>query len=627
MEEKSSNETKASIIEAPVQANGEAAAESNGDVKEDPKKNETAVKESPPAKNDQQEEEKDPSDDPLRDDQPGCLKVKKEHILSERAPSLPPLREMPAAEDPRDAKRNRHKRNRDQNTATRYCQSIFRGIPCPYNEKCKYSHELETFLRDRPADLEGLGLCPLYETLGECNFGVGCRLGSCHTTKSGENVKKDVLLTPSPVHNVLPTDLRTQLRKKKFAFRYQRDNVNNQTPLPSPTKKPLDFSDKIYVAPLTTVGNLPFRRIMKKFGADITCGEMALCTNLLQGQTSEWALLKRHASEDVFGVQLAAGFPDALTKTCEIIQASDFKVDFVDVNMGCPLDIVNDKGAGAALMMRQKRLKSILAGMCSTLDCPVTLKMRTGWDLKRPIAHELVNKVTAQWGYDAQSISAFMIHGRSRQQRYSKLADWNYVAEEVVKGSQSETNTIPIIGNGDIFSYSDYKTKVLDHPSLSTCAMLARGALIKPWLPTEIKEKRDWDISATERFDLLKDFVRFGLEHWGSDEMGVNRCRRFLLEWMSFLHRYVSAIFGGVISTRLTSFSRSQVPVGLLEVLPQQINHRPPTHMMGRNDLETLMLSAESSDWIHLSERLLGPVPDGFRFEPKHKAKSYQAEG
>lgn len=135
-----------------------------------------------------------------------------------------------------------------------------------------------------------------------------------------------------------------------------------------------------------------------------------------------------------------------------------------------------------------------------------------------------------------------MIHGRSRLQRYSNLADWDYikkVADECAAQNEDSRNNIPIIGNGDIFSYTDYERDVLARPQLSSCAMIGRGALIKPWLPTEIKERRHWDISSTERLDMLKDFVRFGLEHWGSDQQGVNNVRRFLLEWLSFLHRYI----------------------------------------------------------------------------------------
>ena len=84
---------------------------------------------------------------------------------------------------------------------------------------------------------------------------------------------------------------------------------------------------------------------------------------------------------------------------------------------------------------------------------------------------------------------------------------------------------------------------------------------------------------------------------------GVERTRRFLLEWQSFSHRYV--------------------PVGLLERPPQKINLRPPT-FYGRNDLETLMGSPNAMDWIRICEMLLGPAPDGFQFLPKHKANSWK---
>jgi tRNA-dihydrouridine synthase 3 len=181
------------------------------------------------------------------------------------------------------------------------------------------------------------------------------------------------------------------------------------------------------------------------------------------------------------------------------------------------------------------------------------------------------------------------------------LANWDYISE-VARSQSSEFDKIPIIGNGDIFNFTDYEEKIASE-GVSNTAMLARGALIKPWLPTEIKERRHWDISASERLDILKDFVRFGLEHWGSDQQGVNNTRRFMLEWLSFLSRYV--------------------PVGLLEVVPQQMNQRPPTHVLGRNDLETLFLSPHSADWIKISEMLLGPVEEDFKFQPKHKANGY----
>ena len=225
--------------------------------------------------------------------------------------------------------------------------------------------------------------------------------------------------------------------------------------------------------------------------------------------------------------------------------------------------------------------------------------MRTGWDEKKPFADQLVRKIQS-WGIDG--IGAVMVHGRSRLQRYSKEANWDYIGQ-VYANQKADLPKLPLIGNGDIFSYKDYERKVLANPDLVPCAMLGRGALIKPWLPTEIKEKRNWDISSSERFEILKDFVKFGLEQWGSDQQGVNTCRRFLLEWLSFLHRYV--------------------PVGLLEYPEQLMNQRPPEFMKGRDDMETLMMSPHSSDWIVISEMLLGPVPEGFKFEPKHKARGY----
>lgn len=439
-----------------------------------------------------------------------------------------------------------------------------------------------------------------------------CRLGSCHLNMStgqnlcrivDDNVDKTICLpslTNDGVKNILSKDTQIKLRKNQYSFVCKRhfeqqkvkipkpsqdDNVKsiNVPELPPKERKLIDFRDKVYVAPLTTVGNLPFRRIMKHYGADITCGEMALADQLLLGKPSEWALLKRHPCEDVFGIQIASGHADQFTRLAEVLSnEKSMEIDFVDMNLGCPIDLVCDKGAGAALMLREKKLRGSLEGMLNVLNCPVTIKMRTGWNEGNPIAHELVPRIQS-WGIDGigaimvsnmllstdrselLSLMLFIvsqwyfisalskIHGRSRLQRYSRLANWDYISKVARSQSQSpDLRQLPLIGNGDIFSFTDYEDKVLKHVdhgvedvdgnknNLLPTAMLGRGALIKPWLPTEIKERRHWDISASERLDMLKDFVRFGLEHWGSDQQGVNQTRRFLLEWLSFLHRYAS---------------------------------------------------------------------------------------
>ncbi|CAG5132709.1 unnamed protein product [Candidula unifasciata] len=354
--------------------------------------------------------------------------------------------------------------------------------------------------------------------------------------------------------------------------------------------KKIDFKNKLYLAPLTTVGNLPFRRICKTFGADITCGEMALVTQLLKGKQSEWSLIKRHPSEDLFGVQICGSYPDTMTRCAQLLTET-CSVDFIDINCGCPIDLIYQKGMGSALMGKATKLEQICRSMIGVMgNTPLTVKLRTGVFDNKNVAHNILPRLR-----DA-GVSLVTLHGRSREQRYTKLADWDYAARCAAVASP-----MPVFGNGDILSYEEANLHMNNHGVSGV--MIARGALIKPWIFTEIKEQRHWDISSGERFDILRKFTNYGLEHWGSDHQGVENTRRFLLEWLSFLHRYI--------------------PVGVLEQVPQHINERPP-YYIGRNDLETLMASANCADWIKISEMLLGPVPPTFMFLPKHKANAYQ---
>ncbi|XP_018410308.1 PREDICTED: tRNA-dihydrouridine(47) synthase [NAD(P)(+)]-like [Nanorana parkeri] len=509
----------------------------------------------------------------------------------------------------------------------RLCPSITQecASKCFFGEKCKFLHDVEKYLSEKQEDIGPK--CHLYETFGKCIYGISCRFAKSHLGEGYKNLINQELVKQWEgkvlVRNGVSKDLQVQLRKKKVQFdkadqilkllnkpqqpkKVEPDAVTGDSGMKTVTatsgaltdediiklrpceKKKIDFRNKLYLAPLTTCGNLPFRRICKRLGADITCGEMAMCTNLLQGHCSEWALVKRHHSEDLFGVQLEGSFPDTMTKCAELLNRT-IDVDFVDINVGCPIDLVYKKGGGCGLMTRTNKFEAIVKGMNSVLDVPLTVKIRTGVQEKTSLAHKLIPELR-EWG-----VSLVTLHGRSREQRYTKLADWDYISR-----CAKIADPLPFFGNGDIFSFEDANRAMQTGVS---GIMLARGSLVKPWLFTEIKEQRHWDISSSERFDILQEFTNHGLEHWGSDIPGVEKTRRFMLEWLSFLCRYI--------------------PVGLLERLPQKINDRPP-YYMGRDYMETLMASQNVGDWIKISEMLLGPVPPNFTFLPKHKANSYK---
>ncbi|KAH9620890.1 hypothetical protein KSS87_003393 [Heliosperma pusillum] len=605
--------------------------------------------------------------------------------------------------DKKSKRQLKRERQNERKSALNLCPEVAKtedASACRYGDKCRFSHDMEAYKSQRPADIEGE--CPFVTAKKRCPYGMTCRYTGTHVAVSDEIL--DDLREGSEV-NVLKKDVQKLLWKNKMKFpksntalkqlglegkgftkvidtedkevvdpvvsngshisdenacekgdtvgqpvessvipeegsldgvsgtddirplkkakaedeeepcyddpnngdAIMQDSLDDKTcsasentstetdaslKLQPRERKLIDFRGKMYLAPLTTVGNLPFRRVCKVLGADVTCGEMAMCTNLLQGQASEWALLRRHKSEDLFGVQICGAYPDTVARAVELID-QECSVDFIDINMGCPIDIVVNKGAGSALLTKPMRMKNVIQAACASAEKPITVKVRTGYIEGRNRVDSLICDIY-NWG-----ASALTIHGRSRQQRYSKLADWEYVNKCVQKAPSS----LPVLGNGDVFSYLDWNKHLSDCPELSSC-MIARGALIKPWLFTEIKEQRHWDISSGERLEILKDYVRFGLEHWGSDTKGVETTRHFLLEWLSYMFRYV--------------------PVGLLEVVPQRLNWRPPSYF-GRDDLETMMASESAADWIRISEMLLGKVPPGFNFAPKHKSNAYDS--
>jgi tRNA-dihydrouridine synthase 3 len=254
----------------------------------------------------------------------------------------------------------------------------------------------------------------------------------------------------------------------------------------------------------------------------VTVGEMAVARRLLQNRAAEFALLRSHPSEDFFGVQLAGKTPEELSEAARIAEARGAR--FVDLNCGCPIRQITGRGLGASLLRRPTRLGHLVAALKAAVSVPVTVKLRTGWSTREQNVSQLA-RICEESG-----ASALILHGRSREQRYERAADWTLI------GRIAAERGIPVVGNGDILT--QYEARDRRASSGVSSLMVGRGALIKPWIFREIKEGRDLDPSAEERFSILWRFVGYLKEHFGDDERGRRRIMGFLPWHLSFLCRY-----------------------------------------------------------------------------------------
>jgi tRNA-dihydrouridine synthase 3 len=280
--------------------------------------------------------------------------------------------------------------------------------------------------------------------------------------------------------------------------------------------------NSVVLGPMTKGSNLPYRRLCVELGARVTLSEMTVARRLKQKRRSEFALIRRAPDEPCFGVQLAGNQPDEMAWAAEL--AVSRGAEFVDVNLGCPIEYFTSKGLGAALARQPKRVQKIVGEMVRALNgVPVTVKLRLGWN-----AGSLNYLDVAKAAVDAGA-AAIVVHGRTRDARYKSSADWDAVGEVV------RAVPVPVIGNGDLL----LPHEVDSARARSGCAavMVARGALIKPWLYRETSEGYR-DLSAEERIGVYRRYVALALEHWGSDERGRVHVADFTRWHFGFWCRY-----------------------------------------------------------------------------------------
>jgi tRNA-dihydrouridine synthase 3 len=284
----------------------------------------------------------------------------------------------------------------------------------------------------------------------------------------------------------------------------------------------MDFRERVVLAPLTKGGNLPFRRLCVAHGCRTTTSEMAYAYQVVRRRPTELALLRKHADEPCFGVQLAAS--KAEPAIAAGLAAVERGAVFIDLNCGCPIHDVVKRGMGATLLQRPMHLGRLVEALVRGLPVPVTVKIRLGWSEGDRNAGEVAHIV------EQSGASALTVHARTREQRYTKAADWDAIAAIVAE------RTIPVIGNGDILTW--YEAADLQQRSGCASLMVGRGALIKPWIFAEIQERRDFDPTAEQRVAIYRGFVGYLKEHFRDDDKGRKRAMFFLPWHLGFFCRY-----------------------------------------------------------------------------------------
>ena len=278
----------------------------------------------------------------------------------------------------------------------------------------------------------------------------------------------------------------------------------------------ITLKSNILLAPMSGVTDLPFRRLVKKFGSSLLISEMIASRAMIMQTSSSMQKCQKDDANSLTSVKLAGCDPEIMAEAAKLNE--DLGADIIDINFGCPVKKVVNGFAGSALMKDEELATKIMDAVVKSVKIPVTMKMRMGWNSQNLNAPILAKKA------EDVGIKMLTIHGRTRCQMYNGNADWAFIknVKEAVK--------IPVIANGDIKNNQDAKKAI--ELSKADGVMIGRACYGKPWLIEQITRELQNDYSfqeptIQEKKKIILEHFHDMLDHYG-ERVAINLSKKHL---------------------------------------------------------------------------------------------------